>query len=164
MGIHLSNNADCSITAYCNSDWVACPDTRKLVSGFVVLMGGTILFGNLRYKHLSSAEAEHRVVIKVVGELVWLKRLLIELDLPCNLPIFVFCDSQAPVHIAKKPVFHERTKHIKVDCHFVRAKLQEGLITLHHILTNDQLADYVTKALPSAKHSNIRLVSYSPPT
>lgn len=103
---------------------------------------------------LSSGEAECRAIRKVVGEIVWLERLLTELNLTCFLPIRGFCDSQAAVHIAKNPIFHERTKHIEVDCHFVRNKLQEGLVAVHHIPTRHQLADVLTKALPSTKLSN----------
>ncbi|KAF3664168.1 putative clustered mitochondria protein -like protein isoform X1 [Capsicum annuum] len=78
---------------------------------------------------------------------MWLERLMKELNEPCALPIQVFCDSQAAIHIARNPVFHELTKHIEVDCHFVRDKLQEGLITLQPISTTEQLADILTKAL-----------------
>ena len=104
---------------------------------------------------LSSAEAEYRSIRKVVGELVWLSRLFEELTVPCTNPFPVFCDSQSALQIAKNPVFHERTKHIEADCHFVRAKLQEGLISLHHIGTGEQLADILTKALTGVKHSAI---------
>ena len=104
---------------------------------------------------LSSAEAEYRSIRKVVGELVWLSRLFEELNVPCTNPFPIFCDSQSALQIAKNPVFHERTKHIEVDCHFVRAKLQEGLISLHHIGTGEQLADILTKGLTGVKHSAI---------
>uniref|UniRef100_A0A3Q7IWP2 Reverse transcriptase Ty1/copia-type domain-containing protein n=1 Tax=Solanum lycopersicum TaxID=4081 RepID=A0A3Q7IWP2_SOLLC len=169
LGIYLSNNANCSITAYCDSDWAVCPDTRKSVSGYVVLMGDNSISWKSKKqttKSLSSAHAEYRAIRKVVGEIVWLERLLTELNLTCTLLIFVFCDSQAAIHIAKNPVFHERTKHIEVDCHFVRNKLQEGLIALHHIPIGNQLTDVLTKGLPNVQHSKIlhKLFVIFPPT
>lgn len=170
LGIFLSNNADFTITAYCDSDWVACHDFRKSVSDYVVMMGDSPISWKSKKQttiSLSSVEAEYRAVRKVVGELVWLERLLTKLHLPCNLFISIFCDSQAVVHITRNPVFHERTKDIEVDYRFIRGKLQEGLIMLHHIPTSDQLFDVLTKALPGAKHSSIMhklAVSFSPPT
>ena len=104
---------------------------------------------------LSFAEAEYRAMRQVVGELVWFERLMNELSAQCLLPIQVFCDSQVPVHISKNPTFHERTKHIEIDCHFNRDKLQQGLITLHHISTDSQLADILTKGVTGVKHATL---------
>lgn len=61
--------------------------------------------------------------------------LFSELSVPQTGPFLVYCDSQAAIHIVRNLVLHEHMKHFEVDCHFVRTKLQEGLITLRHIAT-----------------------------
>ncbi|PHT51530.1 hypothetical protein CQW23_05992 [Capsicum baccatum] len=150
LGIFMAHDQNYNVKAYCDSDWAACPDSRKLVSGYIVLLGNSPLSWKLKKQEtisLSSAEAEYRALRKVAGALVWLSGLLEELTVPIPTPIIVFCDSQSALHIARNPVFHERTKHIEVDCHFVRNLLQADLISLHHINSDNQLADVLTKTL-----------------
>ncbi|XP_019248574.1 PREDICTED: uncharacterized protein LOC109227835 [Nicotiana attenuata] len=139
-------------------DWAACPETRKSVSGFIALLGDSPFSWKSKKQStvsLSSAEAEYKSARKAVAELIWLSKLLEELTMPLTLPIPIYCDEQAALHIARNPVFHERTKHIEVDCHFVRDKLIDGLISLHYVHTDDQLADILTKSLTGIKHSSL---------
>ena len=65
----------------------------------------------------SSVEAEYRAMAHTLCELMWIKHLLEELRFVVKLPMTMHCDNQATIYIASNPVFHERTKHIEVDCH-----------------------------------------------
>lgn len=80
-------------------------------------------------------------------ELKWLKGILSNLGVIHAKPMHLHCDSQAALHIAKNPVFHERTKHIEVDCHFVRDEVLKGNVRPTYVPTTTQLADIFTKAL-----------------
>lgn len=83
----------------------------------------------------------------VSSEITWLFSLLSSLHIHSLMPALIYCDNHAPIAIATNPIFHERTKHIEIDCHFTRDKIESGILKLLPIRSNAQLADMFTKPL-----------------
>ena len=99
----------------------------------------------------SSAKAEYRAMATVTSELIWIKSFLAAMGVYHTSPMTLFCDNQAALHISKNPVFHERTKHIEMDCHFVRDRLLSGDLTIGYVPPKYQVADILTKALSKSQ-------------
>lgn len=150
QGILLRSDADLSLSVYCDADYNACPLSRRSLTAYVVFLGGSPVSWKTKKQEtvsMSSAESEYRSMSDATKEIKWLRQLLSDLGVKQYRPVRMYCDSQAAIHIAKNPVFHERTKHIKKDCHNTWDAVTDGLLTLIHVRTHEQLADILTKPL-----------------
>jgi hypothetical protein len=103
----------------------------------------------------STAEVEYRSMALGVSEGLWLQRLLFELGLSEKSLIMLYCDNKVAINIANKPVQHDRTKHVEIDHHFIKEKLDSGEICLPFVRTTEQLADVFIKGLYTAEFSNV---------
>jgi len=149
-GILLKGDDHLNLQGYSDSDWAACPHTRRSVTGYIILLGSSPISWKSKKQGTvsrSSSEAEYKAMAQAASEITWLVRLLEELGVSNLKPVQLHCDNQSALHIAKNPVFHERTKHIEIDCHFTRDKVLEGLLQLHYLPTSSQVADVLTKIL-----------------
>ena len=95
-------------------------------------------------------------------ELIWLRDLLQELRFGKDEQVKLICDNQAALHIASNLVFHERIKHIEVDCHFIREKITSVCMTTSFVNSSGQLVDMFTKSLrgPRIKYICNKLVAF----
>lgn len=64
----------------------------------------------------------------VCCEIQWLHNLYLKINCPKLTPAILYCDNKSALYDTSKPAFHEKRKHIDIDCHIVRANLQKGII------------------------------------
>ena len=165
QGMLYENRGHTQVIGYTDADWAGSPTDRRSTSGYCVFIGGNLISWKSKKQHVvarSSAEAEYRAMALATCELIWLRHLLQELRFGKGEQMKLICDNQAALHIASNPVFHERTKHIEVDCHFIREKIASGCIATSFVNSNDQLADIFTKSLrgPRIKYICNKLGAY----
>jgi hypothetical protein len=86
-------------------------------------------------------------VANAAAECIWLRQLLGELQCPIQKATVAYCDNVSAVYMSANPVHHKRTKHIELDIHFVRERVQVGELRVLHVPTGEQYADIMTKGL-----------------
>ncbi|RVW71518.1 Retrovirus-related Pol polyprotein from transposon TNT 1-94 [Vitis vinifera] len=131
QGVLYENRGHTQVVGYTDADWAGSPTDRRSTSGYCVFIGGNLISWKSKKQDVvarSSAEAEYRAMALATCELIWLRHLLQELRFGKDEQMKLICDNQAALHIASNPVFHERTKHIEVDCHFIREKIASGCV------------------------------------
>ncbi|GJT30079.1 putative RNA-directed DNA polymerase [Tanacetum coccineum] len=143
------------LSCFTDSDWAKCLRTRKSVSGYCVFLGRSLVSWKSKKQATvsrSSAEAEYRCMASATCEVMWITNLLKDLCIKNLLPVNLYSDSSSAIQIAANPVFHERTKHFEVDVHFIREKVQDGVINTLKVASADQTADLFTKGHGTAQH------------
>ena len=94
----------------------------------------------------SSTEAEYRAMATTTAKIVRLQQLLKDLHYPNSVPSMLHCDNISDMALATNPILHFKAKHIEVNCHFVRERVQQGLISLQFVSSTDQYADILTNS------------------
>ncbi|GMI99394.1 hypothetical protein HRI_003608700 [Hibiscus trionum] len=151
QGLFFPASNKLSLSAFSDSDWASCPDSRRSITGFCVFLGDALISWKSKKQQTvsrSSTEAEYRALAAITCELQWFNYLFSDLQIDIS-SANLYCDNHSAIRLAENPVQHERTKHIEIDCHLIREKIQKGIIKLLPVSSHQQLADCFTKALPT---------------
>ncbi|XP_019160028.1 PREDICTED: uncharacterized protein LOC109156630 [Ipomoea nil] len=159
-GMFYQKGSQFELQGFSYSDWANCPESRKFITGYCIYLGSNLISWKTKKQATvsrSSSEAEYRALASTVCEIQWLHYLLANLQVPLDVPTSLFCDNHSAIAIGENHVFHERTKHIEIDCHIVKQKVNEGLIKLPPIPSQKQIADGFTKPLPTPAFNTFQL-------
>ncbi|KAK2382486.1 putative mitochondrial protein [Trifolium repens] len=157
-GIMYSHGEDSRLTGYCDADWAGSADDRKSTSGGCFFLGNNLISCFSKKQNcvaLSTAEAEYIAAGSNCSQLLWMKQMLSEYNVEQDV-LTLYCDNMSAINISKNPIQHSRTKHIDIRHHFIRDLVEDKVVTLEHVATDNQLADIFTKALDASKFETLR--------
>ncbi|KAL4035820.1 hypothetical protein IC575_004527 [Cucumis melo] len=115
-----------TIEAYTDSDWAGSIIGRKSTSGYCTFVWGNLVTWRSKKQSVvarSSVEAEYRAMSLGICEEIWLQKVLSDLHQECETLLNLFCDNKAAISIANNPIQHDRTKHVEIDRHFIKERL-----------------------------------------
>lgn len=120
MGLKLRRSSSTLASAFSDADWAGCIDDRRSTGEFAVFFGINLVSWSAR-KQLtvsrSSTEAEYKALANATTEMMWIQRLLTELEVPHSRVARLWCDNLGAKYLSTNPVFHARTKHIEIGFH-----------------------------------------------
>ena len=152
----LDNGGHHSLIGYCDADYAGDMETRRSTTGYCFkLLGSAVSWTSIRQSTVatSTCEAEYMALAEAAKEAIWLNRMLQELGfITKDKQTGLYCDNQGALALAGNPAHHKRSKHIDIRYHCIREMVDNGHITIHHVGTQDQAADMLSKPLKDTKH------------
>ena len=150
-GLLFKKEKNLSMKVYTDADYAGSIVDWRSTTRYCMFLGGNLVSWRSKKQNVvarSSAEAEFRAMGQGVCELLWMKIILDDLKIKYEAPMPV-CDNKSAISIAHNPIQYDRTKHIEIDQHLIKEKLDSGLIAAEYIPSKLQLADMFTKGLPT---------------
>ena len=148
-----------ALVGFCDADWAGDASDRRSTTGYVFMLGGGAISWNSKKQPtiaLSTTEAEYMAVSQCTREALWLRQLMSDVGLEQEKSTPIMCDNQGAIALVKNPTHHARSKHIDIQHHFVREKVESDVIALQYIPTERMVADVLTKALAKPRHEDLR--------
>ena len=153
----MKMNGHYNVEAFADADWAEDNMDKKSTSFCVTVGENLVSWHSKKQKVVSpiNAEAAYRAMATMTAEIMWTNVVLMDMGVEVQQPVQLYCDNQAAIRITANPVFHERTKHIEVDCHYVHENVQSGEITTVYTKSEDQAANIFTKAVAGSRLRHI---------
>ena len=158
-GILFKQSSRLVLEAYTDAYYIEFVIDRRSTIGYCIFLCGNLVIWRSNKQSLvvrSSVEAKVHTMAQGVCKLLWLKVILGDFKISCDDRMRLYCNNKSKISIADNLVQHDQTKHIEIDKHFIKEKLDSGLICTSYVSTDYQLADVFTKGLSSAKfHADV---------
>jgi hypothetical protein len=139
-----------TLQGFSDSNFTTPDSSGKSVSGYLFNMGSAAISYRSRLQSAvakSTAEAEYIALGLSTAEAVYLRMLLTELGHPAAGPTVIGEDNNACMTIATTTQTSMRTRHIRIEWHFIREAIKNGEIHLEYVPSEDNPADAMTKPL-----------------
>jgi hypothetical protein len=149
-GLNVSMNGTYEIMAFTDANWAADKDTRKSVSGHAIYFGGTLVSWKSKTQQcttLSSTESEYVALASCVNDMEHICNILISFGIEVNLPMKVYVDNTGAISLSKNWSTGGRTKHIDLRYHYIRELVEQGIIEVLFVRSEENTSDIFTKNL-----------------
>ncbi|CAN6720151.1 unnamed protein product [Malus baccata var. baccata] len=149
-GVLYESHGHMRIEGFTDADWASDVTDRRSTSGYFTFVGGNLVMWRSKKQNVvsrSSVEAEYRGMAHGVCEMLWLRKLLESLGFTQKEAMKLYCDNKSAREIAENPVQHDMTKHVEVDRHFIKEKLEKKIVSIPFVNSEEQLADVLTHAV-----------------
>ncbi|KAL6311431.1 hypothetical protein AAG906_035856 [Vitis piasezkii] len=148
-GILFKKNNTLALKAYTDVDYAGFLVDRRSTTGYCTFLRDNMVTWRSKSECGSkvAARIEFRAIAQGLCELLWLKIILYDLRIKWDGPMKLYCDNKSAINIAHNPIQHDRTKHIEIDKHFIKEKLDEGVVSdiITKGLNNSMFHDLVFK-------------------
>ncbi|XP_046422349.1 secreted RxLR effector protein 161-like [Neodiprion virginianus] len=156
VGLVIKNDKSDSIIGYCDADWANDVRDRKSITGYIFFYNGSaISWSTSKQKTVatSTCQAEYQALSAACSEAIWIKQLINEFDPEVAAkPVQMKVDNRSAIDLSMTASYKKNAKHIDVKHHFIREQVEDKIVEIQHVNSEDMVADYLTKSLELPKH------------